>query len=118
MPPGAGTFEQSQGFGGNHPHCPSCQAPARPAVLMFGDFRWEDVEEQDYRFQDWLHHVKKQVQRVRKSGLGATEPLKVAVLEIGAGKNVPTVRSTSESQVRMFHHAGAEANLIRVNPEF
>merc|ERR1719373_988061 len=38
--PGAAPRAEDVGFTSNHPRCPTCDAPARPAILMFGDFSW------------------------------------------------------------------------------
>ena len=80
------------------PECPACRGPARPNVLMFGDWGWNGrrTAAQERRLQAWL------------GGLGGC-PL--AILEFGAGMGVPTVRLFSES--------GAQrpcTTLIRVNP--
>ncbi len=80
------------------PECRRCGALARPNVLMFGDWHWipERTAEQERRFSDWLD--------------GAAGP-RLAVIELGAGSAVPTVRMTSE---RVASRCGA--TLIRINP--
>jgi hypothetical protein len=45
-------------------------------------------------------------------------PLSVAVLEIGCGNNVTTIRQRTEAFVADANERGAIATLIRVNPEF
>lgn len=79
------------------PSCPNCGALARPNVLMFGDFGWlpQRTAEQERRFSDWI------------SALGDG---RLAVVEIGAGTAVPTVRMTSE---QLAGRPGA--TLIRIN---
>jgi NAD-dependent SIR2 family protein deacetylase len=74
------------------PACPHCGGLARPNVLMFNDARWLDgrTEAQYGRFEAW---------RARAQRL--------AVIEIGAGTGVPSVR-------RMCESLGAP--LIRINP--
>ena len=74
------------------PRCPRCGALARPNILMFGDGRWLDArtEDQYARFDRW---------RARVANL--------AVIELGAGPDVPSVRRRCESQ---------GAPLIRINP--
>jgi NAD-dependent SIR2 family protein deacetylase len=74
------------------PCCPRCGALARPNILMFGDGRWLDArtEDQYARFARW---------RARVANL--------AVIELGAGTDVPSVRRMCESQ---------GAPLIRINP--
>ncbi len=82
------------------PHCPECGALARPNILMFGDWSWESsrTDAQSRRFQSWLAMLEK-------------ERARLAIIEIGAGTAVPTVRMTSED---VAHHFGVP--LIRVNP--
>jgi NAD-dependent SIR2 family protein deacetylase len=79
------------------PSCPRCGALARPNVLMFGDFGWlpQRTSAQERRFASWVN------------GLGDA---RLAVVEIGAGTAVPTVRMTSEQMSRR-----PEAKLIRIN---
>ena len=79
------------------PTCPHCGELARPNVLMFSDGRWlwRRSEEQRERFEAWL---------------GALENARLAVVEMGAGTAIPSVRMMSESLQR------AGADLIRINP--
>ena len=79
------------------PACPSCRGLARPNILMFGDMGWDDsrTDAQHESLGTWLAGVK--------------GPL--VVLELGAGTNVPTVRSFSERAAR-----GPRRTLVRVNP--
>ena len=81
------------------PTCPHCKAVARPAVLMFGDGEWDSSrsDAQAARLQAWLARCRQREARV-------------AVVECGAGKAVPTVRGFSESLVREFG-----ARLVRIN---
>ncbi len=83
---------------GELPRCPRCTLMARPNVLMFGDFSWSGVRsaEQNERYRRWLGEL----------GGGA-----LAVVELGAGTAVPSVRWQSES---LASRCGA--TLIRVNP--
>ena len=80
------------------PSCPRCLGAARPNVLMFGDYGWvADVSEaQHRRYRQWLATV------------GGR---RVAVIELGAGLAVPTVRMESESVAEAL-----DATLIRINP--
>jgi NAD-dependent SIR2 family protein deacetylase len=80
------------------PTCPHCGAVARPNVLMFGDWHWIPgrTAEQERRFSDWL---------ARAAGP------KLAIIELGAGSAVPTVRMTSE---QIASRSGA--TLVRINP--
>jgi len=61
------------------PKCKHCQGIARPNVLMFGDFYFLDSrhEIQESNYDLWISSV-----------IGK----KIAIIEIGAGKAVPTVR--------------------------
>ena len=81
----------------NFPYCKHCSKIARPNILMFGDFRFvEDrVQKQLKRFNDWLSNIND----------------KMVIIEIGAGKAVPTVRNMSERIKEIFG-----ATLIRINP--
>ncbi|WP_133649370.1 SIR2 family NAD-dependent protein deacylase [Paraburkholderia flava] len=74
------------------PRCPRCGALARPNILMFGDYGWVDVpyEKQRGRLAAWMSSVSKPV-----------------VVELGAGKSLPTVRRFSERNARQ--------RLIRIN---
>jgi len=103
------------GFRSNHPSCPSCHGPARPAILMFGDMAWQDVDSQEERWQAWTHAVCAEISAAKEQG---RPQLRAAILEIGAGGNVTTVRNTSERQLNNFLRCGADARLIRVNPDY
>ncbi len=83
---------------GELPLCPHCGRLARPNILMFGDYGWisNRSSDQSERLRTWLHQI--------PSG-------KLAVLELGAGLAVPTVRYKSESMIRQYG-----AKLVRVNP--
>ena len=80
------------------PACPTCNGLARPNVLMFGDWGWDSTRasEQHEKHQQWL-----------AQGLNK----KLAVIEIGAGTAIPTVRMNSESLAE-----GGDNQLIRINP--
>ena len=82
------------------PRCPRCGATARPNILMFGDWGWDAsrTERQEERFAAFLTELKKKNRRL-------------AIVEIGAGTAVPTVRLTGESLARELG-----AKLIRINP--
>jgi len=79
------------------PTCPRCGGLARPNVLMFNDWGWlsERTAAQERRFADWI---------------GDLGDARLAVVEIGAGTAVPTVRMTSEQLARR-----PGATLIRIN---
>jgi NAD-dependent SIR2 family protein deacetylase len=86
------------------PMCPHCGGRARPNVLMFSDGSFDDQREvkQEAAFDEWLEHARKQSKRV-------------AVIEIGAGVVIPTVRRQSEFILRTL--GPAHASLLRINPE-
>jgi NAD-dependent SIR2 family protein deacetylase len=78
------------------PRCPHCGALARPNVLMFGDFEWQEhrQEAQSRALERWLSSVSRPV-----------------VIEIGAGTAIPSVRHFSH---RVIHEHGGR--LVRINP--
>ena len=82
------------------PACPRCGAMARPNVLMFGDWQWDDArsEAQTALFQAWQH-----------STLEASRH-RLVVVECGAGVAIPTVRHFGETMVRRFG-----GTLVRIN---
>ena len=82
------------------PRCRKCSALARPNILMFNDWSWHFArsDSQQRHFSAWLDQLVKSSARL-------------AVLELGAGKAIPTVRHTSE---RMCERIGA--TLVRINP--
>jgi len=75
------------------PTCPDCGGLARPNVLMFGDGGWlmHRTDAQQARLDAWLATV-----------------ARLAVLEIGAGTTIPTVR---------YFAASCGVPVIRINPE-
>jgi len=82
------------------PSCPHCGAIARPNILMFGDFSWEysRINTQRNKLTIWMDKLEQK---------GA----KLAIIELGAGTSVPTVRNTSEQIASRF-----DVPLIRINP--
>lgn len=85
---------------GDLPHCPHCGALARPNILMFGDFGWTPsrTDQQSRRYRQWLTELQQHNARL-------------AIIELGAGTAVPTVRYECEGRAR-----SASAQLIRINP--
>jgi NAD-dependent SIR2 family protein deacetylase len=82
------------------PRCPACGAVARPNILMFGDWLWDERASgaQRREYEIWL------------KAIGQAD-LRLLVIEIGAGTAIPSVRAQSE------HQASPErARLIRINP--
>ncbi|HHD84110.1 MAG TPA: NAD-dependent deacetylase [Campylobacteraceae bacterium] len=82
------------------PRCSDCGAIMRPNILMFGDWHWipDRTDAQSHALQRWLD-----AREARRE--------KIAVLELGAGKAVPTVRIFSEQIAQNY-----DASLIRINP--
>jgi hypothetical protein len=81
------------------PTCPISAAAARPNVLMFGDdgVVMDAIERQDTAFQSWLASIPKSS--------------RVTIVEVGAGKAIPTIRHTSEAVLRAF----PSSTLVRIN---
>jgi NAD-dependent SIR2 family protein deacetylase len=79
------------------PKCHDCDDIARPNVLMFDDYTWlnQRTAAQWIEYRRWL------------AALGSA---KLAIIELGAGRAVPTVRRESE-RVTAQHHG----RLIRIN---
>lgn len=80
------------------PACPSCGGLARPNILMFGDWGWDEgrQSQQGRRLRAWRREL---------------EGKRIVVVELGAGGAIPTVRS--------FCQRSAQApgcTLIRINP--
>ena len=82
------------------PSCPFCGGMARPNILMFNDYGWEyaRTDGQRERLVKWMDRLEE-------------EGAKLAIVEIGAGTAVPTVRNTSEQIAKRF-----TIPLIRINP--
>jgi NAD-dependent SIR2 family protein deacetylase len=80
--------------------CRRCPTLARPNILMFGDWSWlsHRMETQQHRFAGWLNGL-------------AQSSAKLAVIELGAGSAIPTVRNNSERVLENI-----EGTLIRINP--
>jgi len=82
------------------PRCPRCGGYARPNILMFGDWSWnpERTHRQGERMRRWLLEV-------------SDARRKLAIVELGAGTAVATVRYQSEHLAARF-----KGTLIRINP--
>jgi NAD-dependent SIR2 family protein deacetylase len=74
------------------PRCPHCGGLARPNILMFGDWDWDES-----RARDQLAHMQSWVEKVER----------LVVIELGAGTAVATVRAFSER---------LNCPLVRINP--
>lgn len=74
------------------PCCPSCGGMARPNILMFGDWAWDETHTsyQESRLKAWLAKLKQPT-----------------VIELGAGTAIPTVR---------LFGAELDCPMIRINP--
>ena len=82
------------------PRCRHCGGLARPNILMFGDGSWigNRSEAQHQSLAQWIQTLEKKSARL-------------AVVELGAGTAIPTVRHTSENFVQRLR-----GTLIRLNP--
>jgi NAD-dependent SIR2 family protein deacetylase len=80
------------------PLCPRCGGTARPNILMFSDFSWIGGRShgQQMRFDIFLEQHRKQ---------------RLAIIEMGAGSAIPTIRYTSE---RLGERGNA--TVVRINP--
>ena len=78
---------------------PHTRGPARPNVYMFGDgaIDWARVEEQKYNMGTWIESL--------------PPDCKIAIVEIGAGKTIPTVRNAAEKMTLCYPNS----TLIRIN---
>ncbi len=79
------------------PKCPQCGELARPNILMFGDYDWDEARtaEQSSRLEEWLRSI---------------NGMKLVIVECGAGTAIPTVRLFSERLAR-----AAGGTLVRLN---
>jgi NAD-dependent SIR2 family protein deacetylase len=82
------------------PRCDGCGGVARPNVLMFSDALWLDgrTAERYSTYDDWVRKL-------------AAQRARLAIVEVGAGSAVPTVRAESQRLARLFG-----APVIRINP--
>ena len=80
------------------PLCPSCGAVARPNILMFGDWHWQSQmqDEKEQKLMAWLKQVNN-----------------LAIIELGAGTAVPSVRNFGERLIN--HPVNESVSLLRVN---
>lgn len=88
--------ERTMRAAGRLPSCPGCGALARPNILMFGDWGWDEsrTARQQRRLNDWLKEIRN---------------ARLVAVECGAGEAVPTVRHFCEA-------AASRGTLIRINP--
>lgn len=80
------------------PTCPHCGGMARPNILMFSDWHWQSQmqDEKEQKLIAWLKQVKN-----------------LAIVELGAGTAVPSVRNFSERLIN--HPVNESVSLLRVN---
>jgi NAD-dependent SIR2 family protein deacetylase len=85
---------------GKLPQCKHCAELARPNILMFGDHLWQShrSDSQESSYTAWIRDP---------SGPST----RLAIVEIGAGTSIPTVRSASERAAAL-----TGGTLIRINP--
>lgn len=83
---------------GHIPRCVHCGGVARPNILMFGDYSWigDRTALQEERFERFLQNRR-----------GTS----MAIVEMGAGSAIPTIRLLGERLGR-----APSATLIRINP--
>jgi NAD-dependent SIR2 family protein deacetylase len=81
------------------PRCPDCSEVSRPNILMFGDWHWlpDRTRIQEGRFDSFLSE---------------NSDRRIAVIEMGAGSAIPTIRATSERIGWNLENA----TVIRINP--
>jgi NAD-dependent SIR2 family protein deacetylase len=82
------------------PRCIKCGGMARPNILMFGDWSWNGSrsQKQSERLAQWLRST-------------SDKGMLLAIVEMGAGTTVATVRWKSEQVARRTNGV-----LIRINP--
>jgi len=83
------------------PQCKNCGDIARPNILMFGDWGWngDRTTKQEHKFNTWMKSIR-------------ADNKKLAIIEIGAGTAIPTIRQEGEHIAKMFKNS----KLIRINP--
>ena len=84
---------------GEPPTCRVCGSLARPNILMFGDWGWDDDRNrlQVRRQERWFEGV-------------SLSPAKAVIIEIGAGTAIPSVRQFGKRVSQIF-----DARRIRIN---
>ncbi len=83
----------------NIPKCIECGGTARPNIMMFGDWDWlaKRSDKQEALYNRWIKNIANK---------------KLAIIEIGAGVAIPSVRMKGE-RISKQH---PNATLIRINP--
>ena len=83
------------------PQCKNCGDIARPNILMFGDWAWNEkrTNKQTKNFKTWLKSIR-------------ADNKKLAIIETGAGTAIPTIRQQGENIAKRFNNC----KVIRINP--
>lgn len=78
--------------------CPACGGQARPAVLMFGDFRFDGSRRrrQEQRLRSWLQ---------------THSNSRLLIVEVGVGTTIPQLRLQNERLL-----ATTDTRMLRINP--
>jgi NAD-dependent SIR2 family protein deacetylase len=109
---GGGNDDQVDHWSRLPPTCVHCGSRLRPSVLMFGDddqLLLARLAASSSEYQAWEDAMETCV---------ASDPsLRLVVLELGCGLRVPSVRLETESVVRDALERGAQATLVRINPD-
>lgn len=81
------------------PRCPHCKGASRPNILMFGDWSWlaQRTQVQETAFEQFME---------------SNQDKRIAVIEMGAGTGIPTIRALSERVGWRYENA----SVIRINP--
>merc|ERR1712232_655526 len=81
------------------PKCPVTGELARPNIVLFGDARvcYQRIHQQSQAFATWTESLPKDA--------------RLAIVEVGAGHTIPTIRLTAEAEAQAF----PRATLIRIN---
>jgi NAD-dependent SIR2 family protein deacetylase len=103
----SGPFSETNGFiTGSFPRCRNCGGPARPAILMFGDSKFNADRAAAAQYKVWSEAV--------SSILEDNPDAKLLIFEVGCGLNVPTVRYQSETWLSDRRNV----KLVRVNVDY
>ena len=83
------------------PLCKNCGDIARPNILMFGDWSWNEdrTSKQEDSFNKWLRSIRKNKK-------------KLLIIEIGVGTAIPTIREEGERIAKSYKRS----KLVRINP--
>lgn len=84
----------------NPPICPLCKRIARPNIVLFSDWTFNDsrIHKQEYQFRKWVK---------------SKEEEELIIIEIGAGLHISTIRNWGEKIAK----ENSNAKLIRINPK-